>query len=78
MSQSISRRVPLVTGAARGPGRAHAIRLSAEGADGRKVITAAVAQLGHLDITVANARYAVHRRGIRSRRRRPAVPHLRQ
>jgi NAD(P)-dependent dehydrogenase (short-subunit alcohol dehydrogenase family) len=33
MSQSLSGRVALITGAARGQGRAHAIRLSAEGAD---------------------------------------------
>jgi SDR family mycofactocin-dependent oxidoreductase len=33
MSQSLSGRVALITGAARGQGRAHAVRLSAEGAD---------------------------------------------
>src|SRR5271163_50128 len=33
MSQSIPGRVALITGAARGQGRAHAVRLSAEGAD---------------------------------------------
>jgi SDR family mycofactocin-dependent oxidoreductase len=33
MSPSIPRRVALITGAARGQGRAHAVRLSAEGAD---------------------------------------------
>ncbi|MGO9928457.1 MAG: SDR family NAD(P)-dependent oxidoreductase, partial [Mycobacterium sp.] len=33
MSQSISGKVALVTGAARGQGRAHSVRLSAEGAD---------------------------------------------
>jgi SDR family mycofactocin-dependent oxidoreductase len=33
MGQSISGRVALITGAARGQGRAHAVRLSAEGAD---------------------------------------------
>ncbi|MFY2859417.1 SDR family oxidoreductase [Mycobacterium sp. THU-M104] len=33
MSQSIPGKVALVTGAARGQGRAHAVRLSAEGAD---------------------------------------------
>lgn len=33
MSQSITGKVALVTGAARGQGRAHAVRLSAEGAD---------------------------------------------
>src|ERR1700746_1031282 len=33
MSQSLRGRVPLITGAARGQGRAHAVRLSAEGAD---------------------------------------------
>ena len=33
MSQSISGKVALITGAARGQGRAHAVRLSAEGAD---------------------------------------------
>lgn len=105
MTQSISGRVALITGAARGQGRAHAVRLSAEGADiiavdiagplppsvpydsptaedlaetarlvaanGRRVIPAAVdvrdldaltdavgravAELGRLDIIVANA-----------------------
>ena len=33
MSQPLSERVALITGAARGQGRAHAVRLSAEGAD---------------------------------------------
>jgi len=33
MSPSIPGRVALITGAARGQGRAHAVRLSAEGAD---------------------------------------------
>ena len=33
MGQSLSGRVALITGAARGQGRAHAVRLSAEGAD---------------------------------------------
>ncbi|OMC15065.1 MULTISPECIES: mycofactocin-coupled SDR family oxidoreductase [unclassified Mycobacterium] len=33
MSQSLSGKVALITGAARGQGRAHAVRLSAEGAD---------------------------------------------
>lgn len=33
MTQSISGKVALITGAARGQGRAHAARLSAEGAD---------------------------------------------
>jgi SDR family mycofactocin-dependent oxidoreductase len=33
MSQALSGRVALITGAARGQGRAHAVRLSAEGAD---------------------------------------------
>jgi len=33
MSQALSDRVALITGAARGQGRAHAVRLSAEGAD---------------------------------------------
>ncbi len=33
MSQSLSGRVALITGAARGQGQAHAVRLSAEGAD---------------------------------------------
>jgi hypothetical protein len=33
MSQSIPGKVALITGAARGQGRAHAVRLSAEGAD---------------------------------------------
>jgi SDR family mycofactocin-dependent oxidoreductase len=105
MSQSISGKVAFITGAARGQGRAHAVRLSGEGADiiavdiagplpasvpydsptpddlaetarlvranGRKVITTAVdirdldalkaavdnavAELGRLDIIVANA-----------------------
>lgn len=105
MSQSLSGKVALVTGAARGQGRAHAVRLAAEGADviavdiagplppsvpydsptpgdlaetarlvsanGGKVITAdadirdldamtavvdkAVAELGRLDVIVANA-----------------------
>lgn len=105
MSQSISGRVALVTGAARGQGRAHAVRLGGEGADiialdiagplptsvpydsatpddlaetarlvsaaGRRIVTAAVdirdlhalraavddavAELGRLDVVVANA-----------------------
>ncbi|OBI46675.1 mycofactocin-coupled SDR family oxidoreductase [Mycobacterium colombiense] len=105
MNQSLSGKVALITGAARGQGRAHAVRLAAEGADviavdiagplppsvpydsptlddlaetarlvsanGRKVIAAnadvrdldvmtavvgnAVAELGRLDIIVANA-----------------------
>lgn len=33
MSQSLSGKVALITGAARGQGRAHAVRLSADGAD---------------------------------------------
>ena len=33
MGQSLSGKVALITGAARGQGRAHAVRLSAEGAD---------------------------------------------
>ena len=33
MSQSLSGKVALITGAARGQGRAHAVRLAAEGAD---------------------------------------------
>lgn len=68
MSGRLEGRVALVTGAARGQGRAEAVKLAAEGADIitsvtdtrdhaalKDAVDAGVADLGRLDIVVANA-----------------------
>src|SRR6516225_5282167 len=54
MAGRVAGKVAFITGAARGQGRAHAIRLAEEGAD-IIAVDIGVAQLGRLDIVCANA-----------------------
>src|SRR6516225_12098716 len=54
MAGRVAGKVAFITGAARGQGRAHAIRLAEEGAD-IIAVDDGVAQLGRLDIVSANA-----------------------